>query len=289
MTKNRPVFRAIFTEAYSLRNLVTILNKKIDKANLIIKPEGIQICQYDNRQTMLIYAEIAASELIHYYYRSDPQSDELDENIEEGISLGINTSDFIRALKTLKKKDGAKIEFLGGTDRYIYIYTLNSSNKGCDSGCGKIRIIDIEDSELDIPEYDSPYPTVKEEGTEFASLCSALISHKCHYVVANCYKNRIDFAGYSSEKVPVYTKQFGKTYQDEIDNDDEEEEEEAYRINIPIDNFKCLQKINNLSSNSSIIKFFSSPNKPIRISTSIGGYGVFSVYLKNVDSRSSYN
>lgn len=295
MEKNSPSFRAVFTEAYSLRNLITIINKKIDKASLIIKPDGIQICQDDSRDTMLIYAEISAADLIHYYYNVN----------KPYLVIGFQTSEFIRALKILKKKDGARIEYKGKNDPYVYIYTLNSSSKGCDSGCGKIRVIDVDDIESTIPTYKNIHPTVKEEGIEFSSLCSALISHKCHYVIAHCCKNSIEFAGHSAEKLVVYNKKFGKSYpdentvtyiptnedEDEIKNLDESEdliqqnstndEDEDFLISIPIDNFKCLQKINNLSNNSSIIKIYAEKNVPLCISTSIGGYGTFNVYLSN--------
>lgn len=270
-----PLFVAIFSEAYSLRNMFSLVKQSISQINIVWSPDMISFVEVNDNKTIMYEVTIKKSELKDYRYNLCDN----DGNIIPSIATGVDISDMVKATRSLKRNDGAIIFLMPG-NQILQMQLIRAKAKdGSRTTTNFIPIKEVENNGYEAIKYDRSYdePNTKVVASDFSTTCTTIVSMRCSNVEIIGYPRGITFKGIRTDRSVASIERFGFSNEgDDIIN----------KIGIPISTVKALGKINNLSVNGAMLKFYIEHDKPLKIISPIGTYGILSVLLRNIPSAS---
>ena len=276
-----PLFSASFAEAYSLRNTFSTIKSAVGKVYIIWTPNDITISETNKNKTAMFNLVIKKTELKDYQY------DALDEDgtLLPCIGTGVDMAEMVKATKSIKRNDGAVI-FMEAGDARLHIQLIRAKSKdGSRTTTNFVPIEEVDHTEYASIEYSRgpDDPNTKITASEFSSTCTTMVSMKCNYVEVISYPRGIQFRGINASKSVLTIETFGTCILENTPSSSDTSKNKQYIIRIPISTIKALGKVNNLSINTAMIKFFSENNKPLKIVCPIGVYGSLSISIRDTE------
>lgn len=131
----------------------------------------------------------------------------------------------------------------------------------------------------EIPTYtaDDRHPNCKIGSQEFSKACADLASFKRPHVTLIGYPRGVVFSVYGADGTKLGITSFGET---PGSSESEPQPKEVTTIYVLNENLKNLSRWNNLHPNS-LVKLFIEIGKPLKICSSVGGFGKITQYISN--------
>lgn len=278
------------SDGHSFRNTISMFKNENPEITLLISSTTIGISFTNKGNNCIHDISIRAEDLQYYNYNIAGQ---------DYYPITLNTNQFLNTTKGVGKKDAIKIKWIEGWKRLI----IQLEKSGKDSNRASDSFVDIIDKRYNKLEFSNEftldYPSIKILSTEFSNICAHISSLKCSYMEITGSINKMIFKGMMAdetvatirEHIPyIYTTDSYKEIDSKLIIDKIQDNvyqlniikpEEFIKIKIPLLTVKTLSKLQNISPNGSLLKFYFVPNKPLKIESNIGTYGTYNMYLRN--------
>ncbi len=282
-------FVAELLDGYSFRNLIEYLRATNTTGNFRFGKDGIFYEQADASVTVVNQFEIHTHELIHYEFSSR----------NEEIIVGVNITDMRSVTKTIGKKDSVRI-YKKANDPILYIQTMGNLERSNErANMSTVRPHKLEVVYYDFPEYSrgEKNPNCIVQASVFSKACAATSSIKCRSVVItgtgkglilkammeNGIVGRIENLGetgyngseYSESKI-IQSSSNGLKLRLNVRSPTE-----SLDMKVKSTTIKALSKLNNLSP-SGMVKIYTQPGNPLKLSCKIGTYGILNIYIRAI-------
>lgn len=280
-TEDPLLFLAEFSDGYSFRNLIDYLKGTNVQGNFCFSKSMIYYTQTNTSNTLMNCLCINTSDLTCYEYNS-----KLDTEV-----IGINLATLKLITKSITPKDGL-ILYRRQSDPHLFVQIANGSGLAIRETVNTILPIVIEstqyDPDDDNTETDVPNCTVA--SSLFSKSLSSLTAMKCNSVTVRGFPKGVILEGMISGGVLGKSEKFGKC--DSVDYQPISKPTslprliirtpDEIRIKITAITAKSLAKLGSLQAQSKgVVKFYIEKEKPIKMMTRIGVYGVLWVYLRD--------
>jgi len=302
MSSDPPIVLAHFTEAYTFRSTAELLRNVCTVANFIFSPDKIKVAKSGSDNSALTIWEINTNELTKYEYNAyDDDGQQLKE-----FSAGFNTSELNNKTKIIGKKDGMFLYITPGSNQFT-VQIISGKTR---PNANYVPIIEEPVQEYEIPEYirKESDPNIRIPATDFAKMCSNMVSTKCTMVKFIGYPNGVKCIGLLSSQQTGRVDHFGtcsyvdtqtKGNLDELfqslsfDNINVESKPSGIKIVLKSQEdlnsitvktaplIKAMSRFNNLSV-SGVVKLYIQEKKPLKIHINIGTYGGLTIFLRDM-------
>lgn len=306
MEEPEPLFMIHILDGYSFRNLMGIIKHEINQASMILSEKSIEISFISSNghsgHNILLFPYDCAK--WSYNLR-----DEYGELYEE-FPIAFDTTQFFNTTKSIGKRDGIRIYLLPGDDKLsVQLLKVSTKNPGS-AEIFMIKILNIEHSRYTPPVYTTE-PNIRVLAKDFTEMCGCVIDQRCETLDAEADNNAIIFKGIQANRNVAYIKRYeGQNNQcsqqesvqlasnindisNMLRNMSTDEKKPTNRpklrlnvvsnnnvsVKIPIVTIKSISKIHNISNNNTLLKFYVEKGKPLKISSSISGYGLYEITL----------
>lgn len=129
------IFRAKTAEAYTMRNLIDLLQNNLKTACFEITSDGIKLNNQDSSYTILITVELNSTKFLIF-------------DCDTMLKLGINLKHFHKVLKSVKKKDIVEFFIKKETEKLL---STRITTKECNSSdTTSVQIQEIQNIETDM-------------------------------------------------------------------------------------------------------------------------------------------
>lgn len=280
--------KAHFTDGYSFRILIDYLKMYHDEGRFIFDSNTIQFKRSNGKGNPDDSKTYRPAEVINEVLINTKELVVYEFNETSPVIIGVDMGTLKNALSDVGKKDSISITMIRGYDSF----TIQKLDSNVDSNGIEVKIKQVEDELYDTDEYKRQIndPNFVTPLTDFAKKCKP-ISTGCEYIYLHQYSKGLRMekvgAGVSSSRY----FNFGKVDDAVISNGTGPkiiikgmtESKIIEKIKIRAENIKSLAKLNNISQSSNIRFFFEdSGEKPVRISCSIGCYGLIISHLVGI-------
>lgn len=305
------LFLNIF-DGHSFKNMIEIMKPETEFVTMITSPKKIEISFMNISKCAIHKILINTSEIGNYKYDiRDNEGNLLDE-----YPISFETNEMFNKVKSISKQESILIYLFAGDNKLNIqpIKTIKDPNR---VEVSFVKILSLEHVKFNTSEYNSE-PNIKIRAKEFAKICSKVNSSKCSSLEIIGESNSVTFNNiYPNETISSVSKitsqtdklipydSFGSNSDMDqlrfimnnirINNDNQDlidkmkpvslnivDTDELITVRIPLQTVKALSKIHNVSHVDTLIKFFFTKDKPIKLETSISTYGVYTIYLRNM-------
>lgn len=285
-------FIAVFEEGYNIRNLIEYLKTTSTTGNFVFSKDKISYREMDTDQHICIDIAINTSLIKSYKFNSDAD-----------VLVGVQLSDLRVGTKQIGKKDHCCIYMKKEiVNSYLYIKPISTEPKGYKSTTHFVKTINIDPNYLDLPSYEQTEgrPNAQSALIQFTRACKNVSSIKADHILVKAYPGGIRFTSYIEGQINGIDETFGvchctdstnmdnNKYPDfnkllsELNQDNQADSLDLPTIRVKSSVFKSLGKINNTSVGGSVT-FHMERNKPLKIKCPIGGCGVLSIYIDDME------
>lgn len=267
------LFLAHIIDGYSFRNTICMLKNESDEITLIINKSNICIT-FINKQQYAIHDLIIQGEELENYQYNIPSTDQ--------YPITVNTTELFNVTKSAGRKDGLKIYWLEGSEK-LTVEAIKSSKETGRSPSLYVNIInkDFQPPAL-MNEYSNADVSIKIQTREFSDICSQTATLKCKYLELSGCTNYLYYKGILPDgsigmsnkcqsQIVVNNKKSEKVISDS----------DLISVKIPLITIKTLSKLHNISPANTLLKFSFVKDKPIKIESKIGSYGIYKIYIRN--------
>lgn len=280
------LFLAEFSDGYSFRNLIDYLKGTNTQGNFCFGKDVIYYAQTNASNTLMNCLCINTSDLTCYEYNSS-----LDAEV-----IGVNLATLKLITKSITPKDGLKL-YKRQKDPHLFVQILNGSGLATRESVNMILPIAIESTQYDPDDEnsDTDQPNCTIASFPFSKSLAALTAMKCSSVTIRGFPKGIILEGMMPGGVLGKAEKFGKC--DSIDVSIPKNSNlprlvirspDEIRIKISAITAKSLAKLGALQAQSKgVVKFYVEKDKPIKVMTRIGVYGVLWVYLRDSEPTST--
>jgi hypothetical protein len=227
-----------------------------------------------------------------------------DGSVIKEYPISFSTNDLFNATSGIGKKDGLSVYWIAGENRLRVNCNKGGSNPGAASAIF-VPLVNMEYMKY-VPPDPSIYPSrpnIRIQAKDFANLCKECGPLKCKRmdIIGQDRKIKIRLINNMGTEAKAYNSESKIDIpidgeRQEIDSDDEDEERndmpsnsrlrimtktDLRTVSLPDETIKALSKIDNLSSNTALLRFYFAEGKPMKIETHIGTYGTYTICLRN--------
>lgn len=296
-----------FGDGYSLRNTIGIWKTETDRITMIVSPRTVKISFINDVKCCMHEVVLNASEFVSYHYDiTDADGELLPE-----YPIVMNTLELSNAVKQVQRRDGLRLYWLINS-KTINIQPIKANNKGPgQAGALFVNILQEEPSSCETPTGYAEEPNVRIPAKEFGELCAHAATTKCGFVEIQGSTNSALVRGMQTNNTPAFVNKFvAQTPVARLmkpmlaSNIDDvynllsdikipdvtpatylslnvKSQTELMTVRVPIATAKALSKIHNISTPGTQLKFFFLSGSPAKIVSTIGSYGLYSIYLRN--------
>lgn len=296
-----------FSDGYSLRNTIGIWKTETDTITMIVSPKTVKISFINAAKCCMHEIVMNTSEFVSYHYDiTDADGELLPE-----YPIVMNTLELSNAVKQVQRRDGLRLYWLEHA-KTINIQPIKANNKGPgQAGALFVSILQEEPSNCETPSGYAEEPNLRIPAKEFGELCAQASTTKCSFLEIQGSSNSALIKGMQTNNTPAFVNKFVSqapvmkmvkpalaTNIDEVYNLlsdikisdvtpttylslNVKSQTELMTVRVPIATAKALSKIHNISTPGTQLKFFFLSGSPTKIVSSIGSYGVYSIYLRN--------
>lgn len=310
MDRAETLFLLHIADGYSFRNAISMIKSETVEVTMILAPRTVEMSFINNSGCAMHKITINTAELSRYTYniRDD------DGYLLDKYPIAFKTNDLLNTTKGIGKRDGIRLYCLKGDDK-INVQPIKTSSK--DPGRVCALFVNIKRHEYKQAEIDDVYskePNVRVQAKDFADICTQASTSKASSLEIIGGKKSVKFHGLSANNTVVSVNKFVSQVDiideprpasniDEIDNllenleyEDQDlnvstgltlnilNSDELVKVRIPSTVYKSLSKIHNVSHPGTQLKFYFSPDNPIKLETPLSTYGVYTICLRNSTS-----
>lgn len=267
---NKTLFLVHIQDGYSLRNTICMLKNESDEITLLLTKTNIFITFCNKGEYGIHDITIDKEELSDYLYNITDRDD---------YPITVNTAELFNATKSIGRKDGLKIYWIEGQEK-LSIRPIKLNKETGQFSDTYINIIQKEYRRCEfINDFNNDDSCIKMPNKSFSEICTQAITAKCQYLELSGSSNVIVFRGVLPDGSPGIESRFtspsnGKKV---IDVD----MEGLNHIKIPFHTLKTLSKLHNISPIGTLLKFSFMTDRPMKIESKIGSYGVYKIFLRN--------
>ncbi len=312
MDNSQTLFLMHITDGYSFRNTIGIIKSEIEYATMVLSEKLITI-------SFVNTSKCAVHKLLFYpqefsAYRYNVRDD--NGNLFPEYPIAFETNEMFNTTKGIGRRDGVRLYWLAG-DNKINVQPIKTSIKDPGrAGALFVKIHPVEYIKYDVGLYPTN-PNIRVQAKDFADLCSQSNIVKCTCLEIVGQKNGVTFRGIHANQgiaflsrivsqTDVSTSKVEISNLNEIDNlldnlhiDSSStsistgmslnvvKSEDLMTVRVPLATVKALSKFHNISPSGTLLKFFFSENKPTKIESPIGTYGLYSLYIRNLRQPTS--
>lgn len=303
MASIEPLFLFQLADGYSFRNLIAIVKNETDQATMILSEKKIEISFLNYAKCAVHNIELDPSSFSYYQFNVRDQ----DGNLVDEYPIGFDSNEMYNTTKGIGRRDGIRLYWLPG-DNKINVQPMKSGNKDPGKACSLFVTISTEECQkFGVPEY-LPDPNVRIQAKDFAEICSQASTLRCTFVEVVGKQSGAVFRSIRSDNSIACTTQFtprsvlqksSESHPSDIDdlinglnmrqqkNQKASDTEDLITIKVPISTIKALSKIHNISPSGTLLKFYFMADKPTKIESQIGTYGIYTICLRNYSKDSS--
>ena len=278
----------------ALKQMFAILKAAVDKATIMFAKDYIEISALSTSKQVAYNFMINGGEVETYSFNRG----------NEVLAFSFETSKMYSATRRVGRKDGITIEMYSGDSKL----SVKKSPDDKSAGRAAEAFVDIAPTEAvrfsSDEEYDD-HPNIKIKTKEFSGVCSSANATKCPFVIFKSLQYGIIFQGLTAENNTALYELFSDTetapkgYIDDIrstldrlslNNSEIPEDSDSYisgdsleiaNVKVPLADIKALGKINNISSTTSMIKFYFAESAPVKIFSPFSNYGTCVIFVRN--------
>lgn len=278
------LFVAQFDEGYHFRNLIDYLRMANSEANIVFTRDKITYSCANGIETILNKFTINTVDIPYYFNK-------VYSDVEVGVQLG----NLMRNTKNIGKKDAFKIYMIAGI-RKLFYEILSTGNTGMTTqSTGTIDVKRVEGIPSAIDTTFTSEPIHTTSLSSFSHNCTVLSNLKCSKVQITAYDHGLKLEGidnyeqvqnvqrfYPSKVQLGYNKTDHAPSVTIIKNAiDADIGEKIIKIKVSMVIIKWISKLSNIAPQAARIIIHAEPNKPIRLTGSIGFCGFFEIYINN--------
>jgi hypothetical protein len=296
-------------DGYSFGKMIGIVKNEAEKVGLIFSPKKIE-CSFTNKSVGALHKfVINTQEVTQYIYNTKDENGKLTPE----YPITVDTNELFSTTKGLGRGDGIRIYWLDG-DNKLNVQPVKSSTK--DPGRASALFVKILSHGANNMHFNDDYqadPNVRVQAKDFADLCAQANSLKCSSLDIIGSNSDVVFQGMSPNNTPKCVSRFKSQVAVSTTGPSKEQlqeldsllsnlkfehgpttpsnsnvtlnivrPEDLMTVRVPISTVKALSKIHNISPKGTLLRFWFAPNKPIKIESPIGTYGVYIIRLRNV-------
>ena len=282
---HKNLFSANITDGYSFKNTIGMIKNEIDEITLVVSKSSITVRFVNKGEYAIHDLYINTEELSEYSY------DILDH---EQYPITVNTSELFNTTKAIGRKDSLKIYWLDGYEK-LCIQPIKSSKETGRSSASFINIINKTHTTISLNnEYNSNEPSIKIQNRDFTDICQQANVLKCNFLEISGNSNFVIFKGILPDE--TYGMMSRHTAQNKKVNNNEDshkissgqlelnivnKSEDVMKVKVPIITIKTLAKLHTISPSGTLLKFSFANDKPVKIESKIGSYGIYKIYLRD--------
>lgn len=259
------VFKTKTGEAYVMKILAELLSQNLKDGCFEVEDSGISLRQMDNNRRTLVDLDLLAENFNIYKFKE-----------AEKFSMGLNSSQLHRLLKTVKKKDSIELKIDSESPTDLTIITIPKETLRRTTSY--IRIQNKQSIELDLPTgYDKP---VIVNSSEFQKTCKDLLNIGRTIIVESQGPFGITFYS-DADQILKRKVEFGEV--EDSDNEESEDENPShhYRQTFFTDQLSRIAKIAGLSTQMQI---YCAKDLPLLFRSNVGSLGRISIYIKSKET-----
>ena len=282
---HKTLFTANITDGYSLKNTIGMLKNEIDEITLIVSKTKMTITFVNRGQYAIHDLVINAEELSDYSY---------DILNHEEYPITVNTTELFNTTKAIGRKDSLKIYWLEGYEK-LSIQPIKSSKETGRSSASFINIINKKHNKIEMSnEYATTEPSIKIQNRDFTDICQQASVLKCNFLEISGCSSYVLFKGIlPDETYGMMSRHTSQNNKGKSVNNEEREKstgqlelnvvktEDVMKVKIPISTIKTLSKLHTISPSGTLLKFSFANDKPVKIESKIGSYGIYKIYLRD--------
>lgn len=304
MEKTEPLFLIHMVNGYTFRNVMKIIKSEVVSTSMILSQKLVEISFVNSTRSAVHRILIYPDECTDWRYNIRDEEGELFKE----FPIGFNTDEFYNTTKKIGRRDGIRIFLLPGEDK-ITIQPIKGGAK--DIGTMEflfVSMVQIQHNRAAVGNYNDE-PNVKISPNNFAEMCSTVNSMQCKQLEISGQINSVQFKGIHGNKSAPYFRTFGtpttmnfttplasnmneitdilKNYsltQNEIVSSGltlNIVDASLVCISVPISTINALSKIDNISPNGSLLRFYFEKCQPIKLESAIGTYGTYTILFKD--------
>ena len=281
---HKTLFSCTITDAFSLKNTIGMLKNETEEITLVVSKTHMNITFINKGQYAIHDLSIITEELSDYSY---------DILGHDEYPITVNTNELCNTTKTIGRKDSVKIYWLENYEK-LCIQPIKSSKETGRSSASFINIINKTYTPIMLNNEDAmTVPSIKIQNRDFTDICQQANILKCNYLEISGNSSYIIFKGILPDEtygmMSRHTSQNNKkpnTNEDKICSGQLElnivnKSEDVMKVKVPITTIKTLVKLHTISPSGTLLKFSFANDKPVKIESKIGSYGIYKIYLRD--------
>lgn len=308
MDQSQTAFLLQIADGYAFRNTMSIIKSETDYATMILSPNQIEISFSNTGKYAIHKIVIKTAELTAYNYNIRDE----EGNLMTEYPIAFETDEMLNTTKPIGRKDGLLMYWLPGTNRISV--QVNKSKDAGRAGAAFVTILNNEHTRHQTPDVYQEDPNVRVDAKAFGDLCAGAGSLKCSHVDIVGYPTSVTFKSLMSSGIlaaihnfkrasdnpapaPTLATNIGEIT-DKIDSlrvtDVKKNQTQGPRLSlnvikredlttvrVPISTVKALSKIQNISPQGTLLRFYFAENHPTKIESAIGTFGLYTICLRN--------
>ena len=292
-------------DGYSFRHTIGLMKSETDYATMVLSEKLIEISFINTSKCAVHGIRLLPQEFTVYQYNIRDENGQL---VNE-YPITFDTTEMFNTTKGIGRRDGVRLYWLAG-DNKINVQPIKQSTKEPGrSGALFVKILTMEHMRYGTGAHNAE-PNVRVQAKDFAALCSQANTLKCATLEIAGFNRAVTLTGVranqttasfdriSSQTDVPRTQAASACNIDEIYNlidnlniSDAPPSSSGLSLNIvnrgdlmtvkvPISTVKALSKIHNISPSGTLLRFYFSVGKPIKIESPIGTYGTYTICLR---------
>jgi len=276
----KDLFDLRIDDGYSFRNMIGIFGNESTYITFQLFPDEIVISFINKTKCATHRVKIK----IQYFYNFQTNGE-----LDDSHCFTFETDEMFKATKGIGKRDGIKMFYLEG-DKKIHIQHIKHMNRDLTHfGALFINIVNSDVCDYKGPKGYSKTPNISIKAKEFADICGRCNTLTCSKLEICGNEFSVKFEGIHASNKKAFIENFASqsnSYVDEhgknrLKKDDFKEKMNLSTVVLPIQTVKALSKIHNVSPSGSKINFYFQKDKPIKLESKVGTYGVYKIYIRN--------
>lgn len=313
MDNSKTLFLMHITDGYSFRNTIGIIKSEIEYATMVVSEKLLTISFLNTSKCAVHKLVFNPQEFSMYRYNIRDDNG----NLLPEYPISFETNEMFNTTKGIGRRDGVRLYWLAG-DNKINVQPIKTSTKDPGrAGALFVKIHTTEQIKYDTGLYPHD-PNVRVQAKDFADICSQSNIVKCTCLEIVGQKNGVTFRGiHANQNIAFLSRIVSQTdmsdnFRTEISNIDEIDNlldnlrvidsttstttclslnvvrsEDLMTVRVPILTVKALSKFHNISPSGTLLRFYFGENKPTKIESPIGTYGLYNIYIRNGRQQTS--
>ena len=282
---HKTLFSASLSDGYTLKNTIGMIKNEIDEITLVVSKSSMKITFVNKGQYAIHDLEINTEELSDYSY---------DILGFDEYPITVNTSELFNTTKAIGRKDSLKIYWLENYEK-LCIQPIKSSKESGRSSASFVNIINKTHNTIALNNDMNNEPSIKIQNRDFTDICQQANVLKCNFLEISGNSSFVIFKGIlpdetygmmsrhtsQNNKKANHSEETQKISNGQLELNIVNKSEDVMKVKVPINTIKTLAKLHTISPSGTLLKFSFANDKPVKIESKIGSYGIYKIYLRD--------